>query len=232
MKKRNWLNFGALFVSVAVGLSGCAMLGAMGKMASVPKDGAVIPDDKVVIVGRIIFTPEPVQNIDGDMIALGGGGIKQSVDLGFAFDAATKIIFDKNNADVLAHFKWGEYFVLTVPRKTLYLNAVGFVTDSKGDTVKSVMGACNVGITPGAEDRLIYVGDINFRFGVKNSMGGTYNDVRVIDAYDDAKEHLTLAFMDKAGRSLELRRHLGVVPEGNEAVVYDKIVQTTIRTGY
>jgi hypothetical protein len=229
MKKRNSFIF-VLLVSIAAGLSGCAMMSAMGKMASVPKNGAVIPDDKVVIVGRIIFTPEPIQNIVTDMVAMGGGGLKRSVDLGFAFDGEKKIIFDKDNADVLAHIKWGEYFVLTVPRKTLYLNAIGFVTDSKGNTVKSVMGTCNVCISPEKDDQLIYIGDINFRFGVKNSMGGTYEDVRVIEDYDGAKEFLTMTFQDKAGETLKLRRSLAVVPEGKNVVVYDKIVQTTITT--
>ncbi|HUW69151.1 MAG TPA: hypothetical protein VMX33_02860 [bacterium] len=231
MKKRNWVLF-AFVAIIATVLSGCAMLGAMGKMASVPKEGAPIPDDKVVIVGRIVFTPEPVQNIDGDMIALGGGGIKQSVDLGFTFAADKKIIFDKGNADVLAHVKWGEYFVLTVPRKTLFLNAIGFVTDSRGNTVKSVMGTCNVGINIGPDDRLIYIGDVNFRFGVKNSMGGTGNDVRVLDNYDDLKKSFTMTFQDGSGGTVEMKQDLAVVPEGKSAVVYDRVIQTTVTTGF
>jgi hypothetical protein len=91
---------------------------------------------------------------------------------------------------------------------------------------------CNAGINIGPDDRLIYIGDINFRFGVKNSMGGTGNDVRVLDNYDDLKKSFTMTFHDGSGGTVEMKQDLAVVPEGKSAVVYDRVIQTTVTTGF
>jgi hypothetical protein len=201
----------ALVVLCALLCSGCTTLtvGLASKVLKVATPGTALPDDAVVLIGRIIFEPEPVQK--GDMTVMTITGItdmKRTSDLAFTKAGAKAASLKAYTWDHYGQAHWGEYFAFVFPRHSISLRGVGVPLRLSGNGSDNLTVHCMIDFNVGPDERVVYVGDLQFRLADTNSMGGTVQTVRVMDSFEEAQKKYGNAFLDAGGATLPLVRRL------------------------
>jgi len=210
-------------------LAGCAsitLISAMAKNLDTHKAGTKVPDDKVMVVGKIVLDPVPAQEIQ----ILGGDSLKGAVSLGFTRDAKKEIHWGKNDSDNTAQVPWAQYFALLLPRKeSTYLKGVSVALKVNSMNGEYIVIPCTLTVPFAADERVVYIGDITFKFDQANSMGGTSDTVDVVDAFDAASSSYNNVFKDSSGAMLPLAKHLA---SGSGPVTITKVHEQQVVQAY
>ncbi|HOX16831.1 MAG TPA: hypothetical protein PKW82_00115, partial [Spirochaetales bacterium] len=179
-----------------------------------------VAEGKILIAGRIVLEPEPEQSIKG---IVGGEKAYRRAFTGFLSDEPVLTIRTAEKSDRYFTGRWGELFVVELPREVLYWTTIHIPIEMRGGSY-SVDAYLNSPweIKYGEGDRFIYLGDFIYRFGEKEST------LTVRDGFAAAKAELDGRYTEPDGKPILLVKRL---PEKKPALDID-VIETTVTTYY
>lgn len=202
-----------LAIAIALSqLSGCMLIQA-SKKASEPGKGAQIPDNKVVVVGKISYPASLKQDFKPGSMAEKLWGGKMSIVFGRESEGKGKI-------DGFTEIKWGEYFLLLLPRHetSLMFTQTYIGTNFKGNTALKVFWRQQVSLEP--QDCAVYIGDITVQFNVANTLGGKDNLIVVTDKLEEAEHALAeYGLLDESSQPVTLTKRIATGEKKAEVIL-------------
>ena len=166
-----------------------------------------IPEGMVAVVGKISLYPEPEQELRG--LSFGSledayGG-KSAAYLRKGFVDKIKNIID---SDWAVYSEWDKYFVVIIPREDIYLITVEVVlkTSGSGDTIMYLHSPLLIDFEE--DDEFVYIGNLEYYFGVKNELGGRDNILKLVDNYEEAIIKYDGYVIGSNGESLHLEKRI------------------------
>jgi SpoVK/Ycf46/Vps4 family AAA+-type ATPase len=197
MKRFGYLIITAIMVSF---ISSCAIFSGLAKVARPMKEGAIIPDDKIAVVGRIITEPRLVQDLTWTMKSLNGKS-----DIIFSITDEEKLS-DATDPSVSAcsRIDREQYFLIPLSREKAYLNTILTMFPEN----RTLYIYPYLEFDPDPEDRFVYIGDIIIRFEQENDLGGKDTIVEIVDNFYQIKDQYSNHLIDSSGRPVPMTKRL------------------------
>lgn len=202
MKKTIFILF--LFMVILL-FSGCSL---QKLVIPLEESSQTIPEGMVAIVGKISLNPEPEQELKGLSIGM-------SLEEAYyrkAGIALSKILVDKikdiTESDWVINTSWDKYFVAVIPREDIYLITLEIVLKIQGTNDTKMYLNNPLLIDFEDNDKFIYIGNLEYYFGVENELGGKDNILKLVDNYDEVKTEYDGYVMDINGEPLQLEKRL------------------------
>ncbi|MBN1241257.1 MAG: hypothetical protein JXA15_00965 [Spirochaetales bacterium] len=186
----------ALLVS---SLGSCALLPLL-KHSNAPDPGSTLAEDKILIAGRIVLEPEPVQEFKRLIAA---EHLYRRVFNCYLSDKPVERI--RTFEDCARYFDgtWGELFVAEIPRSSFYWGTIEIpLKIHGGDYTMYAYLDSPWKIDYQDDDRFIYLGDFVYRFGK------TGTSVTVIDGFEAARAELDGRYLERDGTPIRLVRRM------------------------
>ncbi|MFH0977490.1 MAG: hypothetical protein V1874_17055 [Spirochaetota bacterium] len=185
-----------LFVLIAFIAAGCSNI-----LENV-KAGSSIANDKIIIVGKVNIVPKFEQFGDDDwknkILLFIDDDEKEEFtdDLGLICDLIRML----KEADTVIKSDWDDYFIVELPRKNFYLKGVYVVAERRGNRDSGLLIRSNIKIDIKANDRFIYIGDLNYIMNKKDKY-----ELQIVNNYDSARKKYEKYFSNLKGVTLQNR---------------------------
>jgi len=211
----------------------CLHVGCVNIVRNV-KQGFVVPDDKVILVGRVTIDP-PLEQKFGWACTMGvlPPYEKQYGKLFFIFldTDENKEFTDEAGVICCPHAimhakttieqKWDEYFIVSLPRKTVYVKGVFVVLEQSPDSAGLIIRS-NIKIEVGPGDAYLYIGDFVYTLNKK----GKY-ELTIVDNYNAIKNKYSSHVSGSDSRNIILQNR--VIKSNPEVETVSAVLRTRYR---